>query len=647
MSTRRVLLMVLAVGLGSAPVWAYRSKRPPTFTNLQDVNQLAELNQILAEHWDILNGRYTLENITTDPQDTRKGVKGDLVYATFGSNDHLCVNTSFPAGFDWTCINVGTLSTCPGGGDGMVQFNDVGECGGDAGNLYEKNLNHASIGDSADIDFAYASPSFPFISLGDDAQVLNVLRRAQEINTGESVLLSDLTMEMDSSTDGINGVYAGSFVSRVDLSGTSSGYAIDTGGLAVTTSLLDVNLTGAMDGLSTSEITTLQKAADIDLTGSNSVVKFNNMWLEYLVLDYDATGDQALFDANDFVMDRLRLDFTMNGADSWQVASTIYGRENVFDIDMNGVSSEFSASDFITDVTTVDFDMTGTNSSWNSGSFIGRKVTLTPTLSTFADSSMTGEDLNLTLNSAFDRANDFENSSMIGTTQLVQSSAQHKNSSVDGYVLTVGVAGELRNSSVGGMGISVSSSAVPDGSSDATLRGLSVNASAQPVSGILVEATGVRSFTQYGAGSTTGEVRTARNFWSVGPQDSQNPSADGFIRTAIGYDQDVISGTVVEAAYGMRIAPPASTAPDQASLYFSSGNRDLIVFEGVTFNGNETRISVVDPAQYATVTIPNVTGTTVVRETAIVSGRVVCWNTANTIGYCASAVDASGNCTCN
>lgn len=639
--------MVLAVGLGSAPVWAYRSKRPPTFTNLQDVNQLAELNQILAEHWDILNGRYTLENITTDPQDTRKGVKGDLVYATFGSNDHLCVNTSFPAGFDWTCINVGTLSTCPGGGDGMVQFNDVGECGGDAGNLYEKNLNHASIGDSADIDFAYASPSFPFISLGDDAQVLNVLRRAQEINTGESVLLSDLTMEMDSSTDGINGVYAGSFVSRVDLSGTSSGYAIDTGGLAVTTSLLDVNLTGAMDGLSTSEITTLQKAADIDLTGSNSVVKFNNMWLEYLVLDYDATGDQALFDANDFVMDRLRLDFTMNGADSWQVASTIYGRENVFDIDMNGVSSEFSASDFITDVTTVDFDMTGTNSSWNSGSFIGRKVTLTPTLSTFADSSMTGEDLNLTLNSAFDRANDFENSSMIGTTQLVQSSAQHKNSSVDGYVLTVGVAGELRNSSVGGMGISVSSSAVPDGSSDATLRGLSVNASAQPVSGILVEATGVRSFTQYGAGSTTGEVRTARNFWSVGPQDSQNPSADGFIRTAIGYDQDVISGTVVEAAYGMRIAPPASTAPDQASLYFSSGNRDLIVFEGVTFNGNETRISVVDPAQYATVTIPNVTGTTVVRETAIVSGRVVCWNTANTIGYCASAVDASGNCTCN
>src|SRR3990167_5699233 len=114
---RRILLVMLGVLLVSTTSWAMRTKRPQTFTDLNDTNQLAELNQVLAETWSLTNGRYTLENLTTNPQDVRKGVKGDLVYATFGGNDHLCINTSFPAGLNWTCVNVGTLSTCPGGAD--------------------------------------------------------------------------------------------------------------------------------------------------------------------------------------------------------------------------------------------------------------------------------------------------------------------------------------------------------------------------------------------------------------------------------------------------------------------------------------------------------------------------------------------------
>src|SRR3989338_851925 len=138
---RRVLMVTLGIVLVSTTVWAQRSKRPQSFTDLTDPNQLVELNNVLSDFWNITNGRYTLDNITTNPQDTRKGHKGDLVYATFGGNDHLCVSTSFPAGLNWTCVNVGTLATCPGGADTQVQFNDNGNCGGDTNFTWDKNAN--------------------------------------------------------------------------------------------------------------------------------------------------------------------------------------------------------------------------------------------------------------------------------------------------------------------------------------------------------------------------------------------------------------------------------------------------------------------------------------------------------------------------
>ena len=133
------MFVILLMGAGSA--YAMRSKKPPTFTNLNDTNQLTELNQVLEDGWQIQNGRYTLENLTTNPQDVRKGTKGDLVYSTFGGNDHLCVSTSFPEGKNWTCVNVGTLATCPGGADTQVQFNDNGNCGGDVQFTWDKNSN--------------------------------------------------------------------------------------------------------------------------------------------------------------------------------------------------------------------------------------------------------------------------------------------------------------------------------------------------------------------------------------------------------------------------------------------------------------------------------------------------------------------------
>lgn len=145
-SLRHGLIIALATLCFQVNVYAYRSRDPQTLTDLGDINQIQELNAILKEHQHILNGRYTLENVLEDPQDTRKGTAGDLIYASFGAQEHLCINiSSTPDGTDWTCINIGTLSTCPGGIDTQIQFNDNGDCGGDAGFLFEKHHNHLAL----------------------------------------------------------------------------------------------------------------------------------------------------------------------------------------------------------------------------------------------------------------------------------------------------------------------------------------------------------------------------------------------------------------------------------------------------------------------------------------------------------------------
>src|SRR3990167_1445398 len=235
---RRILLVMLGVVLVSSTAWAYRSKHPQAFADLSDPNQMVELNNFLSDVWNLTNGRYTLENLTTNPQDTRKGVKGDLVYATFGGNDHLCVSTSFPEGKDWTCVNVGTLSTCPGGADTQVQFNDNGDCGGDIGFLFDKNLDHASLGPDAKIDKSmtpnnyndYYGGSFPkLLVLSDD-------RSSWVAGT----TLDGIAVEFKASPSGTRG-----FDTGVVLEGISSRFvASGTAGSTVDDNEIVSNLTG-------------------------------------------------------------------------------------------------------------------------------------------------------------------------------------------------------------------------------------------------------------------------------------------------------------------------------------------------------------------------------------------------------------------
>lgn len=180
-----VVLMVSLLVVGQAE--AMRSRKPQPLTDLEDINQLSELNLTLEQLWNITNGRYTLDNILIDPEGVRKGVAGDLVYASFGSQDHLCINRSAsPGGTDWTCINIGTLSTCPGGLDTQVQFNDVGECGGDAGLTFDKHHDELFLGPQQ--AFNWSDP------------VLGVVSIETGNHTGLGFELTDVT-NLDSGAD--------------------------------------------------------------------------------------------------------------------------------------------------------------------------------------------------------------------------------------------------------------------------------------------------------------------------------------------------------------------------------------------------------------------------------------------------------------
>ena len=185
---RRGVLLGLSFLLMSSLAWAQRSKRPPNFTKLDDPNQLAELNNVLSDFWNITNGRYTLENISEDPNGTRKGLKGDMVYATFGGQDHLCIGTSFPIGTAWTCIDVGTLAACPAGADGQVMFNDNGTCGSDPAFIYDKNLDHAALGTDTTTGIAVINQGFDqyWSTVGgsiDATQVFNIRELLTDLAT--------------------------------------------------------------------------------------------------------------------------------------------------------------------------------------------------------------------------------------------------------------------------------------------------------------------------------------------------------------------------------------------------------------------------------------------------------------------------------
>ena len=589
MFSKQATLIATLVLLIPSLAWAMRSKKPQTFTNLQDTNQLTELNTTLADLWDITNGRYTLENITTNPQDTRKGVKGDLVYATFGGNDHLCVSTSFPEGKDWTCVNVGTLSTCPGGADTQVQFNDNGDCGGDISFIFDKNVNHASLGPDAEIDKSF-TPDVEAIP-GSAAKLLTLSDVRNDWGDGN---FSGVAVEFKATPVGGEG-----FGSDI-LSGYESRMIIDgTAGAGGFADLLSADHFNAFTSIRSA-------AADDDV---DSLIP--TPYRAHTTISLTGTGTNTIGDLIQISME----DWIKVTADSIDTA-TFYAHWQDIDLDVPVITS-FIQSGFFAGT---DLNATTSLESIVASSFESNITMTSPTIGTATNVHFLADSL-LTFSSTsgtngitdFGYAYEFDvdGSSLEGVVSAAFSSDQSFQIEPSGACPTfTEIAGVLvPNCSGFGLFTRQTIDALNDSGTFITLRGgdlaqtWSGDVNGTNVDGILI--TGLAK-----AGS--GTVTTATNLNLITP-----------VRTA---------GTLTNA-FTIQLTVPTTGGTENAGIRFADGLSNLIEFEGNTANGFETRLSIVEPTADNIITLPNQIGTIVLLDsssTVTVTGQVVVDSAAGT-----------------
>ena len=98
---KRIFLgFILGMLLSAPPLWALRVSRPPEFSTW-DTNTFSQLNQTLFDFWLILNGRYTLDRVTSDPDGSRRCSVGEMVYYDT-STDRVCICAD-EATKKWNC----------------------------------------------------------------------------------------------------------------------------------------------------------------------------------------------------------------------------------------------------------------------------------------------------------------------------------------------------------------------------------------------------------------------------------------------------------------------------------------------------------------------------------------------------------------
>ncbi len=63
--------------------FAFRMGKPETLTDLTQIDQITQLNNILDNFWDISNGRYTADVVTSAPSGT-VGTEGNFKFSKIG-----------------------------------------------------------------------------------------------------------------------------------------------------------------------------------------------------------------------------------------------------------------------------------------------------------------------------------------------------------------------------------------------------------------------------------------------------------------------------------------------------------------------------------------------------------------------------------
>ena len=109
-----VVGLLLGMAMAAPSTEAIRLPRPPTITAWNE-SSIAQLNAYLQALWNLTNGRYTIDVVTSNPNGTRVGTQGDVVLFNSSGTWKLCANTSAttaasPTGTTWRC-SANALST--------------------------------------------------------------------------------------------------------------------------------------------------------------------------------------------------------------------------------------------------------------------------------------------------------------------------------------------------------------------------------------------------------------------------------------------------------------------------------------------------------------------------------------------------------
>lgn len=97
-----ILIILLFLSITS---YGFRIGKPPRFTKLDDPVQITQLNNVLEDLWNITNGRYNINIVTTNPNGSFKGDVGNMLLLSTGGNFYHCENTD--GSTSWGCTQLG------------------------------------------------------------------------------------------------------------------------------------------------------------------------------------------------------------------------------------------------------------------------------------------------------------------------------------------------------------------------------------------------------------------------------------------------------------------------------------------------------------------------------------------------------------
>lgn len=93
-STKNLIIgVIIGILLSTTVSYAYRFNKPTKLTQFDD-SALITLNEALEQIWNLSNGRFSLDIVTTNPDGNTKGDIGDMLLFNNSGTYYLEINTT-------------------------------------------------------------------------------------------------------------------------------------------------------------------------------------------------------------------------------------------------------------------------------------------------------------------------------------------------------------------------------------------------------------------------------------------------------------------------------------------------------------------------------------------------------------------------